>query len=55
MDLELIFQLVNTVLLIAILYVFYYVIFKVPQKFKNIDDKIYKIEDILAEMNEKSE
>lgn len=53
MDLELFFQLINSIVLIAILYVFYYVIFKTPQKFKKINNRINEIENSLTEINKK--
>lgn len=47
------FQIMNTVILIGLIYGIYYLIFRLPKKMKESKDRLDVIEKTLKEINEK--
>lgn len=50
---SIVFQLINTIFLIGIIYVIYYLIFKLPKKVKERDKKIDELERKIDTISEK--
>ena len=48
-----IFQIINSLLLIGIIYLFYFLIIKLPKRNKIYDERINKIEHLVGDINKK--
>lgn len=55
MGFSFIFQLINSILIIGMIYIFYYLAFKLPKQMKMNTERLQRIERLLEDIREKTD